>query len=327
MASRTGDGPAIIEVIGSLNMDLVTITPRVPGPGETIRAVKFSTGFGGKGANQAVAAARLSRQNLDAEPEPGVIVNMTGAVGDDQFGKDFLAHLKDERIGLEGVSVKQGHNTGTSCILVEEESGENRILFTEGANGKLTPSDASDPRYGKHDGRSYVVLQMEIPTDTLLACMREAKKFGKEVILNPAPAMPLPDEIYLELDHLIMNESEASILSGLSESEITASPSRAAEVFVNKGVRNVIITLGAAGAYVCSNSSGSASSGQMIPGQKIKAVDTTAAGDTWVGAYVFHLARTGSNDIGGAAEFGNKAAAKAVMKAGAQASMPFAGEI
>lgn len=327
MAPQTGNGPAVIEVIGSLNMDLLTVTTRVPGPGETIRASSFSTGFGGKGANQAVAAARLLRQSSDAKPEPGITVGMTGAVGDDQFGKDFLVHLCDEKIDVRGVRVKQGYKTGTSCILVEEESGENRILFTEGANGELTPADASNLGANKDGERHYVVLQMEIPLDTLLACMKEAKRLGKEVVFNPAPAMPLPDEVYVGLDHLIMNESEASILSGLLECEITASPSGAAQVFLNKGVRNVVITLGSAGAYFLSKSSNGSSSGQTISGQKVKAIDTTAAGDTWVGAYVLHLARTGNDDIASAAAFGNKAAARAVTKAGAQASMPFAGEV
>lgn len=167
MASQTAGHVSIIEVVGSLNMDLVTVTPRVPGPGETVSATSFSTGFGGKGANQAVAAARLLRRGPDAEPAAHTKVYMTGAVGDDQFGKDFLHHLEVlERIDVGGVVVKKGSKTGTSAIIVEESTGENRILFTKGANGELRSDDCK--LRARNDGEKHlVVFQMEIPVATV----------------------------------------------------------------------------------------------------------------------------------------------------------------
>lgn len=304
-------------------MDLVTVTPRVPGPGETVEGSSFSTFFGGKGANQAVAAARLLRQSSEAEPEEGMAVKMTGAVGDDQFGRDFLEHLStDERLDIRDVEVKTGFKTGTSVILVEEHSGENRILFTKGANGELAPSIASMITPSAQEHRHFVVLQMETPIETVVACVEAAKASRKEVILNPAPAVPLPERLYKGLDHLVVNESEAAIFSGISEANIASSLDHVKECFLNKGVKNVIVTLGSEGAYYGNNASS-----ETIASKKVKPVDTTAGGDTFVGALAVYFAKHGSNDLAAAVSFANLVAATSVTRAGAQASMPFAGEL
>ena len=154
--------PKAIKIVGSLNIDLVTVTPRVPGPGETLTASTFSTGFGGKGANQAVACARLLRSSAQSAPEDGVVVRMVGATGDDQFGRDFRAHLEREGIDVAALKLKQGLSTGTAVILVEEQTGENRILFTPGANGAVSVEDVR-----LEDGESFVIYQLEIPHDVV----------------------------------------------------------------------------------------------------------------------------------------------------------------
>lgn len=152
MASAAKERPLPIEVVGSLNIDLVTVTPRPPSAGETLRATSFSTGFGGKGANQAVACARLSL--------PDTRVRMVGAVGDDQFGSDFLKHLGNEGINADAVRVVEGKKTGTSLIIVEEGSGENRILFSPGANDNVTPETVT---LREDAEKGFVVLQLETP--------------------------------------------------------------------------------------------------------------------------------------------------------------------
>lgn len=226
----------LIEVVGSLNIDLVTTTSRMPGPGETLAASGFSTGFGGKGANQAVAAARLSRLTKDsAQP-----VRMIGAVGDDQFGRDFLEHLDKEGINSDAVKVKAGSKTGTAVIIVEEQTGENRILFSAGANDEVGPENIDF----KPNTSGIAVFQLETPLPTVLHAIKQATVAGKETILNPAPATPLPDAMYRHLSHLVLNESEASILSGISEEELSKSLDKAAQYFIDREVVTVLITLG-----------------------------------------------------------------------------------
>ncbi|EKG18866.1 Ribokinase [Macrophomina phaseolina MS6] len=271
-----------IAVLGSLNVDLVTRTPRVPAAGETIIANGFSTGHGGKGANQAVACARLSRtRTRPSSTPPDVFVRMIGAVGDDHFGAEFLRALKDDGLDVEGVRVVAGERTGTAVIVVEEESGENRIM----------------------------------------------------VVINPAPAVPLSDEVYQGLGHLIVNESEAALLSGRPAEEITpdADLTAVAADFVRRGVRNVIITLGSAGCfYHTSALHAEGLPGKIVPARKVKVVDTTAAGDTFAGAYAVAVAKSraqGPFDIDAAIAFANRAAAQTVQRKGAQSAIPWLDEV
>ncbi|KAF2841326.1 Ribokinase-like protein [Patellaria atrata CBS 101060] len=270
-----------IVVIGSINTDLVTRTSRIPGPGETLTAKSFTTGFGGKGANQAVACARLSRskprpgqspttepalpsyQNLessqsslgDASAHSGAFqgarasVSMIGNVGADSYGDSFLMHLKSEDIGCGGIRRDERESTGTAVILVEEDTGENRILLAPGANYGLGLDDAISRVKKWEDGGGHgdvVVLQLEIKLDVVIGLMEYFAGQNTNVVLNPAPAQPLPDSIYKKLKHLIMNETETAILAGLQPEEVNvhADLSSIANKFIAKGVQNVIITLG-----------------------------------------------------------------------------------
>lgn len=232
--------PKLIEIVGSLNIDLVTVTPRVPGPGETLTASSFSTGFGGKGANQAVACARLLRHAARDPPTDSIQVRMVGAVGDDQFGLDFRRHLEREGLQVDAIQIKEHMKTGTAVILVEELTGENRILLSPGANGAVKPQDIV---LGDSVG-GVVIFQLEIPLSTVLECLKQCKTQRKIIILNPAPAVLLPDEVYDALDHLILNESEASLLSGIPEEQLSDDFDTLADFFLERGVKNLILTLG-----------------------------------------------------------------------------------
>ncbi|KAI9721694.1 MAG: hypothetical protein M1828_005062 [Chrysothrix sp. TS-e1954] len=316
----------LVEVIGSLNIDLVTQTPRIPGPGETLRASSFSTGFGGKGANQAVACARLLPPSSGHGADR---VCMLGALGSDQFGKDFREQLKKEGIDATGVLKKEHEKTGSTVIIVEENTGENRILFTPAANDRLRPEDIelADRRGG------LVLLQLEIPLETVTDALRAAKASGKETVLNPAPAVPLPDEVYQLTTHLILNETEACVLSGIRSEELVASLDKAAEHFFMKGVHTVVITLGAQGVFWRTSSNAKdADVGEIVSARTIaNVVDTTGAGDTFCGAYAAQLSQTSGSstkdDIKAAIAFANKAASISVQRHGAQSSMPSRAEV
>lgn len=307
----------LITVIGSLNKDLITRTSRVPDAGETLTANSFSTGSGGKGANQAVACARLSRYNATAREE--VQVRLIGCVGFDSFGQELVEGLKDDGIDTSGVVFVDEVMTGVSVIVVEEESGENRIMFSPGANYELTPERFIDLPAPLPD---LIVLQMEIPLETILQVLEIARKHAVDVLLNPAPALELPNAAYNAITHLVLNETEAALLSQIQGSDWE----KVAQKFLSLGVNNVVITLGSEGAFFAT----SEGSGQ-VPGDSVKAVDTTGAGDTFVGAYavsVVKATKTGQNpDIAEAVRRANKAAAFTVQKPGAQDAIPFTSEI
>ena len=310
----------LIEVVGSLNVDLVTVTRRIPNAGETLAATSFDTGFGGKGANQAVACARL----LEDSPTSTTLVKMVGAVGADEFGQKSLKRLEEEHIDHSGVRSVHDVKTGTTMIIVEEGSGENRILFVPGANHHVTPQDV-DLDSGFQD--NLVLFQLELPLSTVIAALEKAKSLGKVTILNPAPATPIPHLTYAHIDHLIVNESEASMLSGIPEEKLSVSLEQVADIFIEKGVHYVLVTLGANGVFW--KVAGGRSS--HVKARSVKAVDTTAAGDTFVGAYAAYLAcvMTFPNDLTlkAAIEFANHAAAISVQKHGAQASIPYRNEL
>ncbi|PVH93717.1 Ribokinase-like protein [Periconia macrospinosa] len=319
--------PAVITVIGSLNVDLVTRTHRVPVAGETLTSESFDTGFGGKGANQAVACARLSRTQKQAAggEASDVEVRMVGAVGDDQFGAGFVENLQKDGLKTNGVKVLKGKKTGVAVIVVETGSGENRIMFCPGANYDVEAKDLVDA------DADVALFQLELPLDVVVHNMRAARDKGVETIINPAPAIQLPEEVYQGLNHLIVNETEASIMSGI---ENPTSWDKVAAVFIARGVKNVIITLGGEGVYYQTDKRQDQSQpGQFVPARKVKVVDTTAAGDTFVGAYTVAVARwktmsKGANfDLGAAIEHANRAASLTVQKAGAQSSIPWSDEV
>lgn len=308
----------LITIIGSLNKDLVTRTPRIPSAGETLTASSFTTGSGGKGANQAVACARLTRYKSDPKAQYA-FVNMIGVVGDDAFGCDLRSGLVENGIDVSKIKVKQGQQTGVAVVIVEEDSGENRILVLPNANSALRPEDLESLPAPVPD---LIVLQLEIPLRTVLRIIQVAKEERIEVLLNPAPALELPDEVYQGLSHLILNQTEAAILSRGSEA---LPPSEIGTGFLNLGVQNVVITLGGEGA-ICFKSRENPVI-DSVGAEKLKVVDTTAAGDTFVGAYASKVAqhkRAGTPfDLRGAVTWATRAAGLTVQKEGAQASIPW----
>jgi len=329
--------PKIITVIGSLNTDLVTVTPRVPGGGETLTASSFSTGPGGKGANQAVACGRLSRSKpLEGSPTPSsdVLVNMIGAVGADEFGPSLISSLQDSSINTSSIRTISGQTTGVAVILVEETTGENRILLNPGANHSLQPSDFLTAASLGDPLPDLLVLQLEIPLETVLQILKTAKEAGVHVLLNPAPAVPLPDSAYPSITHLIVNESEGAILTGRRIDEVEEENfnwNLVSDEFIKKGVSNVIVTLGSKGAFFATKNGHSG----HVPAEIVKkVVDTTAAGDTFVGAYAVEVLRWGREELEGkfkamenAVKWACTAAARTVEKQGAQSAIPWANEV
>ncbi|KAK4983234.1 putative ribokinase [Elasticomyces elasticus] len=324
----------VVAIVGSLNVDFITRTKRLPEAGETLTAISFDIGFGGKGANQAVACGRLSRRkpkvaaSADASTDHSdetVNVRMIGAVGDDSFADDFIRSLQADGIDTTGVVRLPKQKTGIANIIVEDESGENRILLAPNANyarpGEvdLVPDDAD-----------VVVFQLEIPLEQVLYNMKKAHAANQYVLLNPAPAQVLPDDAYENIDCLVVNETEAATLSQLSGAE-ARDIDRVATGLLDRGVRHlVVVTLGAKGVYYISRSNGPAEArGTFISACKAKVVDTTAAGDTFVGASAVFIARAKDRtlDPREGIEFANRAAARTVEKPGAMAAIPWLDEV
>ncbi|OBT40585.1 hypothetical protein VE00_08040 [Pseudogymnoascus sp. WSF 3629] len=325
----------VITVIGSVNADLVTVTDRVPQGGETLTSKTFSTGAGGKGANQGVAAARTSRSNpknsSSAEAlQSNVDVRFIGAVGADPFGPTIIAGMKADGLDVTRIKVLDGQSTGVAVILVEEATGENRILFNPGANYTLRPEHFTSIEDLGAPKPDLVILQLEIPLDTVLTIIELCKAANVAVLLNPAPAVPLPDTVFAGLEHLVVNETEAAIISGRSVESVNAEDfdwGVVTDDFLNKGVKNVVVTLGGKGSY----SSSAIGKGGLLRANKVKVVDTTCAGDTFVGAYgslyVRALEREGSWDLKEAVRKSSKASELTVQRQGAQEAIPWSDEI
>lgn len=298
--------PANVVVIGSLNMDLVTRAPRLPRGGETLIGHSFATVSGGKGANQAVAAARL-----------GAKVAMIGCVGNDDYGVRLRDALLAEHIDCEAVSVVED-SSGVALIVVDDNS-QNAIVIVAGANGAMTPAviERFDAVLQAAD---VVICQLEIPDATVGHALKRARELGKTVILNPAPASrPLPADWFAAIDYLIPNESEAAALSGLAVDSLQSAETAATQL-IAMGAGKVIVTLGAQGSLFA-NGNGF----EHFPAPTVKAVDTTAAGDTFVGGFAAALAdgKTEAEAI----RYGQIAAALSVTRAGAQPSIPTMSEV
>ncbi|KFX98922.1 hypothetical protein O988_04140 [Pseudogymnoascus sp. VKM F-3808] len=325
----------IITVIGSLNTDLVTVTERVPQGGETLTSKSFGTGAGGKGANQAVAAARTSRSNPKNSSssdalQSDVDVKFIGAVGADPFGPSIVAGMKADGLDVSRIKVLEGQTTGVAVILVEEATGENRILVNPGANYTLRPEDFTKIEDLGTPKPDLVVLQLEIPLDTVLTIIELCKAANVALLLNPAPAVPLPETVFVGLEHLVVNETEAAILSGRNVETVNADGfdwGVVTDEFLNKGVKNVVVTLGGKGSY----SSAAIGKGSLLPANKVKVVDSTCAGDTFVGAYATFYVRSleteGSWDLKEAVRKSSKASELTVQRQGAQDAIPWSDEI
>ncbi|KAI9798653.1 MAG: hypothetical protein M1833_004642 [Piccolia ochrophora] len=330
-----------ITIVGSLNIDLVSLTSRVPAPGETLYSQSFETNSGGKGANQAVACARLSqtRRGATVEPSydlsvsdgsttdpPNITVSMNGAVGDDEFGQSLIFGLEQNHIDVSGIEVRRDTKTGIAIIIVERETGENRIILSPNANHKLRPEQFKSLPAPLP---ALLVLQLEIPLDTVLQILRTAGEHNVPVLLNPAPAVCLPEQAFKAVTHLILNESEAAILSESSEEYVAdqANLGSIAKSFLDSGVQYVVITLGGKGSYYAAERGVVQG---LAPAHKAKVVDTTAAGDTFVGAYAVEAVKASSRsefDIARVVDWANKTAAKTVEKRGAQSAIPWLEEM
>lgn len=290
-----------ILVVGSLNLDLVCQVNYHPKTGETIFGRDLKQYPGGKGANQAFAAASLGGQ-----------VKMLGAVGKDDSGKMLSENLRSVGVDVRDLKVSEGVATGTALISVNKE-GNNAIIVIPGANS-TADTDYLREHVNSFEASDIVLLQMEIPMEAITYTVEEAHKRGKTVIVNPAPAQRISDEILGMIDFLTPNESELELLSGktcTTDDEVI----EAAEALLSKGVKNLIVTLGEKGALFMDGKEK-----RFVKGHKVQAVDTTAAGDCFNGAFATALSE--GKNIEEAIDFANKAASLSVTRVGAQSSMP-----
>ncbi|MEI8059404.1 MAG: ribokinase [Ferruginibacter sp.] len=294
-----------IIVIGSANTDMVVKAKSLPLPGETLLGGTFFMNAGGKGANQAVAAARL-----------GGKVTLVTKVGDDIFGTQTITDLQKENIVTDYVFVDATAPSGTALIMVNED-GENCIVVAPGANAHLLPADIDLVK--ELSTASIILMQLEVPMETISTVATIGKFNQQKIIINPAPAQPLQDDVLNGLFLLTPNETEATLLTGIKVVN-EASASQAADIFLNKGVQNVIITLGKQGAYFQNKDLRFS-----VPAPLVKAMDTTAAGDTFSGAIA--VAITENMDWQSAIQFAVQAASISVTRMGAQASIPYRNEL
>lgn len=295
-----------IVVIGSSNTDLIIRVPRIPRAGETLLGGEFMTAAGGKGANQAVGAARS-----------GGKAALIARVGTDAFGDRAVVGLRRDGVDVTCVFRDKLAASGVALIFVARD-GENSIAVAGGANARLSPADVNKAA-GLIRGAALLVAQLETPLATVIAAALVAVKAGVPVILNPAPAQVLPNRLLKLISILTPNETEAELLTGIKVTD-EAAAARACTKLRSRGVRTVILTLGARGAYLAD-----AGGQQLVPGFKVKAVDSTAAGDIFNGALSVALAER--KTLRDAVRFANAAAALSVTRLGAQPSAPTRVEI
>ena len=278
-------------VLGSINMDLVVKVPRLPRPGDTVLGERLLTIPGGKGANQAVAAARL-----------GAKVKMVGRVGRDQFGEPLLAGLRDDGVDVMGVGVSTSSPSGAALIVVEE-GGENTVTVAPGANGDLGEREVTRVRGMKHG--DVLVMQLEIPLATVLGAVDAAHDAGARVVLNAAPSSQLMDRELPDVEVLVVNERECEDLGVIKR---------------HSGRGALVVTLGPAGSMLYEN-------GRKVhvEPRRVEAVDATAAGDAFVGALAFSIAR--GDSLLDAVRLGNAAGAVAATRLGARPSLPYARDL
>ena len=296
-----------VAVVGSLNMDLVARAPRLPHPGETLAGRTFAQVAGGKGGNQAVAAARLGAQ-----------VSMLGCVGADANGAQLRAGLEAE--GIDCAALETGDEATGVALIVVDDGSQNAIVIVAGSNGEVTPATIA-----RHEAvlaaADVVICQLENPPDAVRAALAAARRLGKTVILNPAPATgPLPADWLPLIDYLIPNELEAATLTGLPVASAEEA-AKAGAALRAAGVRNVLVTLGPRGVHATLDGAGAT----LYDAPHVQAVDTTAAGDTFIGGFAAQLA--GGASVDAAIRFAQRAAALSVTRAGAQPSIPTRAEV
>jgi len=294
-------------VVGSANVDLISRVPRLPTPGETLFGTEFHMGFGGKGSNQAVMAARL-----------GAEVTMVTKLGKDIFGDNTLENYKKNNIDTRFVFFDEELFSGVAPVSVDVVTGQNSIVVVPGANMGLTPEDVQKAEEVIQVA-DLVVCQLEVPIESTLEAFRLARKSGTTTILNPAPAAELPDELLNLTDICIPNESEAQLLTNI----LVDSPEsgfKAGKVLQSRGPQTVIVTLGEMGAvYINTDSQ------DYIKAEQVSAVDTTGAGDAFVGCFAFQLASEKPVDL--ALKSACAVATQSVLKTGTQTSFPYFDEV
>lgn len=293
--------PPTIVVLGSINMDLNGIAPRLPVPGETVSGERFYTAPGGKGANQAVAAAML-----------GAEVRMVGRVGSDVFGPMLLDNLRQHGIDVRGVAIDSDHASGIAIILLDAQR-QNYIVVINGANMECD-RDQLRAAESALEGADSLLLQMEVPFHISLAAARTARERGVRVIWDPAPPVDMSAQAYESLDILTPNQTEAAFLTGIQVTDV-ASARAAAEALLEQGAAKVVVKLGELGAYYASEDA----SGH-IPPFVVEVVDTVAAGDAFAGGLAVALAE--GRNLEQAVRYGTAAGALAVIRPGAQPAMP-----
>ncbi|MGL4404068.1 MAG: ribokinase [Fusobacteriaceae bacterium] len=294
-----------IVVLGSINMDLVTFCERAPRGGETLLGKEFRQIPGGKGANQAVAMGKL-----------GADITMLGKVGTEGMGEILLNSMKKDGVETNKIE-KSSKTTGIAKIIVEE-NGQNRILVVSGANGDVD-NQYVDKNIETIKNSDILVCQLEIPMESVKYAFKQAKEMGKITVLNPAPAAHLDEEIIKNSDYIIPNETELEIITGI-KTDTLEGVKEAALSLLEKGVKGLLITLGSKGSLYIDREREI-----MTPAYKVKAVDTTAAGDSFIGGFVKGISE--GMEIGVAIELGTKVAAISVTRIGAQTSLPTEKEV
>lgn len=296
-------------MVGSSNIDLVARVPRLPAPGETLVGSSFHMGYGGKGANQAVMAARLGAQ-----------VTVVTKVGRDVFGEDTLKNYKEQGIDTTYVLFDEKLFSGVAPITVDEKSGQNSIVIVPGANNGLSPADARAAS-GAIQSADVLICQLEVPLETTLEAFRIAReKSGVLTILNPAPAAPLPNELLSLTDIIAPNETETALLTGLPVETIEQAD-EAARALRARGPQTVIITLGARGVLFLAGDEAP----EHVPARQVQAVDSTGAGDAFVGSLAYFLGA--KRPLRDAIQRASAVATQSVLKVGTQTSFPKRDEI
>ena len=297
-----------ILVVGSINADLVVRAPRFPEPGETLSGEDLHIIPGGKGANQAVAAARQ-----------GASVAMVGRVGNDSFGPDLIDNLKQNDVDTAHVQTDSQSATGTAIIVVDAD-GQNSIVLSPGGNGRVGEEDLNKVSFAEY---KLLLLQLEIPVEAVLSAAQRAREHGVRVLLNPAPARPLPEELIALPDFIVPNETELSLLTDQPVNDMS-SAENAAKTLLRRGIKNVIVTLGSKGALIVNNELT-----KHIPAFNVDVVDSTAAGDAFIGGFASKLLESGGLPLDAqeqalqeAVQYGCACGALAATKFGAQPSLP-----